>query len=195
MKEKQVKPDEVKAPKSTFTVIDRRHKADEAADDQYKTRYPSLVEQLQQRLAAKDQLLAEFKEKLTQENEAYKKRLEREMQTRLQNEKLQLVSRLLPVLDNLNRALESAAAKHNYHDLLQGLKRIEAQFWSQLKTEGVSRLKTKGKTFDPNTQEATEVVIVKDKKQDHLVSEEVEAGYLLGDKLIRPAKVKVGQFR
>ncbi len=195
MKEKQDHPDDEKQPQSKFAIIDRRHKPEETADAQYQPRYPSLVEQLQQRLSAKDQLLEEFKQKLTQENEAYKKRLEREMQNRLENEKLQLVSRLLPVLDNFNRALDSAAARHSYDVLLQGLKQIQAQFWTQLQAAGVSRLETKGKPFDPHTQEAVTVVIVKDKKQDQLVTEELETGYILKDKLIRPAKVKVGQFK
>ncbi len=194
MKEKQGKEDYENRPQPKLTIVDRRHKPEETTDAQYKQRYPTFVEQLQQRLSAKDQFLEEFKEKLTQENDAYKKRLEREMQNRSESEKSQLISRLLPVLDNFNRALDSAETKHSYDVLLQGLKQITTQFWAQLRAEGVSRLETKGKPFDPNTQEAAEVVIVKDKKQNHLITEEVQAGYMLKDKLIRPARVKVGQF-
>ena len=117
------------------------------------------------------------------------------MQNRQENEKVRLFSRLLPVLDNLGRALVSAEANHSYDLLLQGLKQIMSQFQTQLQAEGISRIDAVGKTFDPHTQEATAVVAVKKKKQDHLVIEEIETGYMLGDKLIRPAKVKVGQYK
>jgi molecular chaperone GrpE (heat shock protein) len=114
MKQGQNEPDEEKQSQPKFSIIDRRHKADETTTAEYKPRYPALVEQLQQRLSAKDQQLIEYMDKLQQEHEATKKRLEREVQNRLEREKIQLVSRLLPVLDNLDLALSSAVAKQSY---------------------------------------------------------------------------------
>jgi molecular chaperone GrpE len=183
----QDKRDKGRQPQPKFAIIDRRHKSAGTGTVQYQPRYPTFVEQLQQRLAAKDQQLKEYLEKLKQENEAYKQRLEREAYNRQERERIQLFSRLLPVLDNLGRALASAEAKHSYELLLQGLKQVTAQFWAQLQAEGVTRLETVGKRF--------EVVAVKKRNQDQIVMEEVEAGYMLGDKLIRPARVKVGQFK
>jgi molecular chaperone GrpE len=194
MKKKPEKRETAEKPQPKFAIIDRRHKFDETTEAKYERQYPTFVEQLQQRLAAKDKQLKQYMEQFKQENDAYKQRLEREAVNRLEREKAQLLSKLLPVLDNLGRALASAEAKHSYDLLLQGLRQVMSQFWGQLQTAGVSRLEPVGKPFDPNTQEAAAVVTVKQKRDDYLVMEEIEAGYMLGDKLLRPARVRVGRF-
>jgi molecular chaperone GrpE len=195
MKKKHDTGAEEKASSPQFVVIDRRHKHDESASVQPQPRFPTFVEQLQQRLAAKDQQLKDYIDKLQQENQAYKQRLEKEVLNRLVREKIRFVSNLLPVLDNFGRAIASAEAKHSYNMLLQGLKQVRDQFWAKLQAEGVNRVETIGKPFDPNTQEAAAVVEVKKEKDDNLVLDELEVGYMLDDKLIRPAKVKVGQVK
>ena len=91
-----------------------------------------------------------------------------------------LLLRLLPVLDTL-----MMAEKH-LHD--QGLAVCINQFLDTLKAEGVTRIKTVGETFDPVFMEA----IVTDIGKENEVLEELRAGYMLNEKVLRPAQVKVG---
>lgn len=92
-----------------------------------------------------------------------------------------LIDKLLSVLDGLEKAAE--------HLDDQGLDLTLNQFKSVLETEGVKKLEVKGKRFDPETMDCVELV-AGDKEK---VIEVVQSGYFLNEKLIRPAKVKVGQ--
>jgi molecular chaperone GrpE len=92
-----------------------------------------------------------------------------------------LLLRLLPVLDTL-----LMASKHSKDASLQV---SLGQFLDILKSEGVVRIETVGKSFDPNHMEAIETV----EGEDGKVVEEVRAGFLLYDKLLRAAQVKVGK--
>lgn len=93
----------------------------------------------------------------------------------------ELLSRLLPVLDTLEMA--------NKHIDNQGLKLSVQQFLDALKNEGVDRIETIGKEFDPHCMECFETVEGKEGK----VVEEVRAGFKLYEKVLRPAQVKVGK--
>ena len=92
-----------------------------------------------------------------------------------------VLDKLLPVLDSLQKAVE-------YHQG-KGIKLIWQQFRTILESEGVSEIKAKGENFDPETMDAVEVV----EGEKNKVIEEVAKGYLLADKVLRPAKVKVGK--
>lgn len=92
----------------------------------------------------------------------------------------ELLLRLLPVLDTL-----IIASKHFKND---GLDLSIKQFQEVLKAEGLIRIETEGYEFNPETMECVETVEGNDGK----VIEELSAGYLLNDKLLRPARVRVG---
>lgn len=92
-----------------------------------------------------------------------------------------LLLRLLPVLDTLMMAEK--------HIKDQGVTLSIHQFLDALKQEGVMRIKTDGEAFDPTTMECVQI----EEGEDGKVLEELRAGYLLYDKVLRPAQVKVGK--
>lgn len=92
-----------------------------------------------------------------------------------------LLLRILTVLDTLVLAQK--------HDASEGLKVSISQFLDVLKTEGVTQIETVGKEFDPHLMEAVAI----EKGDDNKVLEELRVGYLLNDKVLRPAQVKAGK--
>ena len=94
----------------------------------------------------------------------------------------ELLLRILPVLDTLRMASE--------HSDDENLRISLKQFDDILKGEGVSRIETVGKDFDPATMEC---VTTEDGQGENNVTGELQAGYMLGDKVLRPARVKVGK--
>lgn len=98
----------------------------------------------------------------------------------LQSANRELLLRLLPVLDTLILA--------NQHVQNEGLKVSIQQFLDTLKAEGATRIETVGKEFDPNTMEC----ITTEPGDENRVLEELRAGYMLNEKVLRAAQVKVG---
>lgn len=109
------------------------------------------------------------------------KRVNEEKQNWIKIANKELLSRLLTVLDTLILA--------NKHKDDKDLKVILNQFLEVLKAEGVVRVEAEGKKFDPQHMEAMEIVEGEDEK----VIEEVRAGFMIHDILLRPAQVKVGK--
>jgi molecular chaperone GrpE len=99
--------------------------------------------------------------------------------------KANVVRDLLPVIDNFERALKHATADD---DFTKGIKAIVNQFEKTLKDMGVHRIKTVGEPFDPSLHEA---VSAEGDGQQEIVSEELQAGFMLGQEVIRHAMVKV----
>lgn len=93
----------------------------------------------------------------------------------------ELLLRLLPVLDTLE-----LANKHVEND---GLKVTINQFLDVLKAEGVTKVKTTGEEFNPHTMEC----VMTEEGDDNKVMDELRAGYMIQDKVLRPAQVKVGK--
>jgi molecular chaperone GrpE len=96
---------------------------------------------------------------------------------------------LLPIIDNLERALQAAA-----HDdpLRKGVELIHRQMLDMLRKRGVTPIETLGTDFDPNFHQA----VIHEESADHRegeVMEELQRGYVVGDKLLRPAMVKVAK--
>lgn len=103
--------------------------------------------------------------------------------------KASLVTQLLPVIDNLERALGHTPKDLEGNDFVKGVSGIVKQFEKTLADMGVERIKTVGETFDPNVHEA---VAHEDGGGDiEVVCEELQSGYRLGNQIIRPAMVKV----
>ncbi len=105
-----------------------------------------------------------------------------------------LLTEILPVYDNLKLAL--AHANGNEGDsIVEGVKHVLNQFKSVLNNLGVEEIKTIGEKFDHHTMEAVEKKETDDKKKDGIVESEVMAGYRLGDKVIRAARVVVYEYK
>jgi molecular chaperone GrpE len=103
--------------------------------------------------------------------------------------KTMIIKDLLPVLDNFERALKAVPADLAEHDYVKGVQGVIKQFEQVLEKLGVSRIKTIGEPFDPNLHEA--VTMEDGEGATELVSEELQAGYMVGDEVIRHAMVRV----
>ncbi len=99
-----------------------------------------------------------------------------------------LLVNILPVLDDIERALAAVPHKEEHHKSVEGFKLIERKFRAILEKMGVSPILSLGMEYDYRTMEAVTSV----KGQKDIVIQELEKGYKLQDKVIRPAKVVVG---
>ena len=95
---------------------------------------------------------------------------------------------LLPVMDDLERALTSIPDDLAKHSWVNGIRLIERKLQANLEAQGVSQIKALGEPFNPNLHEA----MMQGKGKEGTVVEEIEKGYKLNDRLIRPSKVVVG---
>src|SRR5688572_18755230 len=171
----------------------------EAAATAEAARYPSYVEELQQRLKQSEEqvekLQARFKQaqsELEQEAGELRARLQRNAEQRLEVAKGDIFRQLLDVADNLARAISSAEAGADSTTLIEGVKATYHLLLRQLDAEGVKPLVAEGERFDPALHEAVDTVAVEAERDGQVVAV-YKAGYKYGDKLLRPAMVRVGR--
>ena len=122
--------------------------------------------------------------------ENYKKRMQRDIESIVTSHRRKTLERFLPVLDNLERALQfdqSGADK-----LRGGIEQTLRGFEAVLASEGVKPIDVKGKPFDPRIAEAIGTMPANGAPED-TVMEVAEKGYTIGDELLRPAKVLVAK--
>ena len=100
-----------------------------------------------------------------------------------------VVRDLLPTIDNFERALKHIPKELETNDYIKGIQGVVKQFEDALHKIGVKRIKTKGEPFDPNLHEA--VSMEEGDGTQEVVSEELQAGYIMGDEVLRHAMVKV----
>jgi molecular chaperone GrpE len=189
-----------KEEESVISIVDRRSsmlEEDELATDQ-EERLPSYVEKLKQETEQKDKKLKEYitayKEK-TAEDDGFRKRLEKDNDIRLDQFKANLFSRLVPILDNLNRAIQAVNGNRDFDGLNQGVEMVSKQFSRELKNNDVEIIDTKNRKFDPKTDEIFLTEETDDPKMDNMIVQELEPGYIFKEKLIKAAKVKVAHLK
>lgn len=122
----------------------------------------------------------------------YKKRLEREQISTAQLMRGAIISRFLPVMDDLQRALSNRPADESSQSWVGGIELIQRKLQAILDAEGVTRIEAEGKPFDPNFHEA----ISHEPSEGHesgQIIEVVQQGYMLGERVIRHAMVRVAQ--
>jgi molecular chaperone GrpE len=100
-----------------------------------------------------------------------------------------VIHELLPVIGNFERALKHVPADLKDNDYVKGVQAIVKQFEKTLSDMGVERIKTVGEHFDPHLHEA--VATEEGEGEHEIISEELQAGYCVGDEVIRHAMVKV----
>ncbi|MGH9868172.1 MAG: nucleotide exchange factor GrpE [Candidatus Polarisedimenticolia bacterium] len=175
------------------TVVDRRHHAHEgdadAAGAHERNPYPSFVEELRSRTEAAEASARDAVGRADREIEAVRERLQRDVERRVAQGQARLLKEMVEVVDNLDRALAAAVEAPA---VARGIQLVRQQLLGILKTEGVEPIETMGLPYDPNVAEAVVVEQV-DGGRDNLVLEEIQRGYLLGDTVLRPARVKVGK--
>jgi molecular chaperone GrpE len=182
--------------KRFWAAREREDSGEEGGTTATTTRMPTYLENLQEQLQEKDRLLKAHIAETRSEQEELRRRLARELEQRLELATGRLLADFLPVLDNLDRALQ-AAEQHpnpNIDALLEGLHLVRTQFLNALGRHGLKPLDRQGEPFDPSLDEAMTTVEVSDPRQQNLVLQEWEKGYTLHGKVLRPAKVAVGKL-
>jgi molecular chaperone GrpE len=174
---------------------------DETGESEAVVQKPAYVEELEERARGAERKLSEvqsrfeqLRSQLQRETDETRQRLNRAAEERTKREKAEFINALLPVLDNLRRALEAAEANHSLDALLDGVRGTASNFESALQAAGVETMKAVGTSFDPELHEAVDTVEV-EPEQEGMVTAEYSRGYRMGDKLLRPARVQVGRAR
>lgn len=125
--------------------------------------------------------------------ENYRKRVQREKQEMARFANEGLLRELLPVIDNLQRAVDHAREQQNDAGaLIEGVEMTLGQFASTLEKFGVTPVEAAGKPFDPALHEAMGQMVSEDMPPNHVV-QELQKGYRLHDRLLRPALVMVSE--
>jgi molecular chaperone GrpE len=144
---------------------------------------------LQSILAERDRYL-ELARRTQAEFENYQKRVRRDVETERRYASVPVLTDLLPVLDNLERALQSAPADDSTRSFVDGIKLLHKQWLDVLDKHGVTKVPTDGQPFDVNFHEA----IMQQPSPEHppmTVLHTVRTGYQLHDRVLRPAQVIV----
>jgi molecular chaperone GrpE len=118
----------------------------------------------------------------------YKRRSEQEKGELSQFANSVIMLNLLPILDDFERAFASIPPKLAKMSWVEGIKLVERKLWANLEAQGLAPIKALGEPFDPNLHEA----VREDKGKEGIVIEEVQKGYKLNDRVIRPTMVVVG---
>ena len=183
-----------------INIVDRRSSIldKEEVEEAIEERLPTYVERLKQEAEEKDKRLREYiaayKEKSGEDDE-FRKRLEKDNDVRLDQFKANLFSRLIPILDNLNRAIQATGSNKGFDALHQGMEMVAKQFARELKNNEVQKIDTQNRKFNPQTDEVVMTEETTDPEQDNTIVEELEPGYIFKDKLIKAAKVKVAHLK
>lgn len=152
---------------------------------------PPLEEQLRSALAERDANYERFL-RAQAELENYRKRAQREGEEARRYAALPIVRDLLPVLDNLRRARDAAREAGQAPDLVEGIDLVCQQIEAVLARHGVTPIPAEGQTFDPHCHEAVQQV-ASDEHPPLSVLQELERGYRLHERVVRPSKVIVSQ--
>ena len=160
---------------------------------------PTYVEELEARTVAAEKQVQEvqqrfdqLRQQLQRETDETRQRLNRSADERAAGEKAKFISSLLPALDDLNRAIEAENASREA--ILDGIRSIAASFQSALTSAGVESISSVGDDFNPELHEAVDTEET-GPEMDGKVIAEYSRGFRMGDRLLRPARVKVGRAR
>jgi molecular chaperone GrpE len=157
-----------------------------------KTPLEEAVSDLEERVALlekeRDDYLADL-QRVAADFENYRKRAARDQESLVARAHERLVKELLPVLDDLERALE-AAAEHEEAKLEDGVRLVHRELRDALAKEGLVEIETNGR-FDPHVHEA--LLSQPSEQDDGAILEVIQKGYSLGDRVLRPARVVISQ--
>ena len=162
---------------------------------------PKYVEELEARTLAAEQATKDVQSRFEQvraelrrETDEIRQRLARTADERAAREKAAFVGALLPVMDNLQRAVEAAEGGGTLEALLNGLRGTISGFESAITSAGLEPVAAIGEQFDPELHEAVDTIEVEPERAG-LVTAEYSRGYLMGGQLLRPARVQVGRAK
>jgi molecular chaperone GrpE len=153
-------------------------------------------EELQQKLETSEKSLEEYKDKylrLAAEFDNYRKRTMKEKTELILNGSEKCINSILPILDDFERALANMDKSEDVKAITDGIKLIHNKFVQVLGQNGVKEIETDGKELDTDFHEAIALVPVQDEKQKGKIIDCTQKGYTLNEKVIRHAKVVIGQ--
>lgn len=130
--------------------------------------------------------------RLKAEFENYRRRVEKEKQELVKFGQEDVILKMLPFMDNVERALKAAQEHDNHKTILEGLKLIDKEFKNFLKQEGVEPIKTEKEKLDPTLHH----VVSQEERtdfEDQQIIEEIQKGYSFKGRVIRPSLVKVAK--
>ncbi len=162
--------------------------ADSAAETAEETAESKLAKAEDELAAMKDKYLRQVAE-----FDNYRKRTMREKAELILNGGEKVLSAILPVLDDLERAAENMEKSDDVQTLKEGVALILDKLGKTLSAQGLKKIDTDGKEFDTDYHEAIALVPAADEAQKNHVIDCVQAGYTLNEKVLRHAKVVVGQ--
>lgn len=153
-------------------------------------------EELQERIRQLEQAAKDSEDQLLRkaaEFENSRKRLSREKEESIKYANAALLGDVVPIIDDFERAIQSAAESKDFDAFHTGVSMIEKQMVSMLERNwGLKRFSANGEPFDPEKHEAIAVEET-DEHDSEIVLEDYQKGYLLHDRVLRPAKVKVAR--
>lgn len=148
-----------------------------------------------------EEALANLQEDLRRAEEAYlravadlqnyRRRVSQELQREREAGKASIIEEILPILDNFERTLNAGKAGASLESLLEGVQLIEKQLRATLERHGLRPIEAEGQPFDPELHEA--ILAEPSDTEEGTVLEVLERGYLLGERVVRPAKTKVSK--
>lgn len=120
----------------------------------------------------------------------FRRRTQKEKEDLAKYATTKLITELVPVIDNFERAMASADANADVESLIKGINMIFRQLDGVLQAEGLTVMKTVGEPFNPEFHQAV-MQVESDEYEEGIVVEELQKGYMIKDKVLRPAMVKV----
>jgi molecular chaperone GrpE len=150
------------------------------------------IEALKKQHVASEAKISEYKDSWLRsqaEFQNYRRRIERDSEITYASMKGDIVKKILPVLDDLERALQNRSAEDPWAN---GIELIARKFQTILENEGVKKIEALGAEFDPNFHEAISHEPTDGVQSGHVIGV-VQNGYMIGERVIRPAMVRVAQ--
>ncbi|MFF2887792.1 nucleotide exchange factor GrpE [Paenibacillus sp. NPDC057967] len=178
---------------TTDTVLDEAVEAQNGAEESAQTeeantegtedpRYAELEKQAEESQQRYLRVQADF--------DNFRRRTMKEKEELAQYASMKLIEQLLPVVDNFERAIAASSANSDYESLAKGVDMIFRQLSQTLDSEGLKPINAVGEPFNPEFHQAI-MQVESDEYGEGIVVEEVQKGYMLKEKVLRPAMVKV----
>lgn len=177
------------------TEESKGHLQDEAIEETSDENVIEEIDPKDQKINELQQLADENEEKylrLYAEFENYKRRIQKENEINKTYQAQRVLTDILPAIDNIERALQIEGDDETFKSLQKGVQMVHESLINALKDNGLEVIKTEGEAFDPNIHQA----VVQDDNLDFEsgeITQELQKGYKLKDRVLRPSMVKVNQ--
>ena len=176
--------------------------ADEIANESQDNLQEENSEDIEADIDPKDEEIQQLKNNVQEEEEKYlrlyaefenyKRRIQKENQTMKAYKAQDVLNDILPTIDNIERALQIEGEDEQFKSLQKGVEMVYESLLNALKNNGLEKIEAEGKQFDPNVHQA----VVQDDNPDYesgQVTQELQTGYKLKERVLRPSMVKVNQ--